>query len=319
MATESKYRVLLSLICVIGITSIASAIPTTTASPIIPISAETLGRGATGIGIHNDVSDWLNNPALLPTSDLGGPAPWPGVGAGPGAGGNLWGIQGSGLFSSTDGAGDAIHNWGLNIGTRPQSANWGLGLGYDHFSSAYGSGNLYGLGAGWRPSSLDGFSFGASMKHWSITSGIGSTFSDSLTTCDLGMTYSPPTLRDSKGNPLFLGGIVLQDAFNQGQDWGYNRRVNLGASIQLAPNFRAATDEYGVGSRDRSWSKGLEYQRNSWTLRAGDWDGQGTFGLGYGAPSQPWRFDFAHTQKDGEKINMLTGTYTFNLGGTKTP
>jgi hypothetical protein len=275
------------------------------------LSADALGMGGTSIGIHRGATDWSANPALLPDSDI--------TPNGYDAHSLAWGVKGSGLFSSHDAFGVSAHDYDLSVGTRSVSGSWGLGAGFDRYTLGDFRRTEYGAGYGRRLASpqLEGFNVGVSVKHMTFndryTESANSDYSG--TTVNLGATYSPPWLRDSLGKSPFLGGIVVEDITNQTNDIGWGRRVNLGASIQLTPHIRAATDEYGLGSTNRFWSKGIEYATGPLALRAGDMDGHGTYGLGYAPASSNWKVDFAHTQFGGERINLLTGTYLFGSGG----
>ena len=259
--------------------------------------AATLGMGNTHFGIDRGPTDVLGNPGFLPIAGLG-----------TGTTGQLWGVEGSSLISSTGRHDDSVNGWDIALGTRPAAGNWGAGLSYLH--SGCGS-SSYELGFGYKlQQSVEGFSVGLSLDH--SGSSDRRADSESRTTFNLGAVYTPPWPHQQLGFSPFTAGLVVHNVFDQtGNSDRGGRQFDVGASIRLTSNLIATTDERGIGSEDRAWCKGFQYSPNAFSFRVGDQDGKGTYGLGYAPTGSNWKVDLAHTQDNGEKRNLLSFTYDF--------
>ena len=258
------------------------------------VSVRQLGMGGAGIAVADDAYAWIQNPAGLPNLQA------------PEANGK-WRfntVAGSSFSSHDFDCGELeIRDW--TISAVDPNRKWGVGGGLGFFANdADGITTGWGVGAGTRYGENSPWSGGISYANVTRPRFFmdGDRFFETDNIFMVGWMYD---VRLTDHSPVRLG-LVVSDLTDQIQ-----RQFNFGASFWITPNLLLATDFVGIGSFDRTWNAGAEYRFPGWNwcLRAGDNDGRFTFGGGY--RYHDWYADYAHTEKDGQRINAVSIGYEF--------
>ena len=260
-------------------------------------SARQLGMGGAAVAVADDAFAWSQNPAGLPNVATS-------------AADGAWGasVAGSYAFSSQDWNGFDLDAWDASASFVDPGKNWGVGGGYFRMSTDdYGIAKLYGFGVGGRFSkAYDQFNWGVSvMRLGAENRAFGLKYEpnwEMIDVVNLGLMYD---VRLPEMRPIRVGVTVFDVADEMDRTW------TLGASFNAGSRLLIAADFIGAGStRDRTFVFGGEYRLCShFCLRAGDSDGQ--FTCGAGLKHGNLFVDYAHTQKEDERANVVSAGLTF--------
>lgn len=254
------------------------------------LSARQLGMGGAAVAVADDAFAWSQNPAGLASANI------------PVKEGAKLGFAAAGSYAFGEtpafstGSND-FDGWDLSLGAVDPAQGYGFGLGYAEMRPDAGrNSKTYGAGFGIRGRSeaLQNASAGVAVRR--VDDGI-----DKATVYDLGLMY---TVKLADVAPVKLGLVVN----NVGDKWD-GRSYTAGVSVNATPNLMLAGDLTGIGQSNRSWRMGGEYKINEFALRAGDADGALALGAGYKINN--WCIDAAHSQKNGEKLSLITVSTSF--------
>jgi hypothetical protein len=262
-------------------------------------SARQLGMGGAAVAVADDAYAWAQNPAGLPN-------------LAPAAEEGRWAINAAGAatFSSTYGPFDDFNIYDLSASALAPDGSWGVGAGWGHEDEeGWGVSTGYGLGVGTKVKSESyPFNVGVSWFHVRMPEAVYVTeavaarlVDDTHNLFNVGLMYD---VQIPDHTPIRLG-LLVQDVGDQlGRSW------NFGVSFHAGPRLLIATDLDGLGSENRTWLAGAEYRLcDDWCARAGDFDGSLSLGAGYHHGN--FYADYAHQQKNGEHVNVVTAGLTF--------
>jgi len=272
------------LVCVVLTSGVwAQSLVTRSMGALSPRAA---GMGGAGIGVADDSSAWIQNPAGLAALSLT-----------PKAGGEYASDALVGFATGNDD--DA---WGVTwSGWKPKD-EMGFGAGYGSLND---EGNGFGAG------------FGAGFKTFPLSLGAGvlavnpdSASSPDRTIVNLGAMYR---FNQGEGKAPVRFGVTVNDVTNEYDDGAV---WSAGVAWPATPDLLVALDVFDIGTAwndDAQVSGGLEYtcgKTREWRARAGfmgsDDDTNLTLGAGYAG--KDWRVDAAWVNTDPDS------TWTVGVG-----
>jgi hypothetical protein len=260
------------------------------------ISARSLGMGGASVAVADDAFAWFQNPAGLAS-----------LAAAPKEGSKWsWDVAAESTFSTQDSDGSDHTAWGLSLSAcdPAQGMGFGIGGGQDKFDND--KTQLWGAGFGikGRDDSTKDWAIGANVhrEDETVTNVVQTAQTtvtrsiDTETVYDLGLMYN---VKVAETLPVKIGFVIRNLS-----DKSDGRSYIGGVSFKASDRVLVAADLMGIGQRSRNWAVGGEYKVNEWAFRAGD--ASGALALGAGYQWNNWCLDYAHTQKDGSKTNLVT-------------
>lgn len=263
------------------------------------VSARSLGMGGTGIAVADDAFAWVQNPAGLAA-----------LAAAPKEGSKWsWDVAGDATFSTESSNGNSHDVLGISVSAcdPAQGLGFGIGAGQDKWDDVKDKFWGAGFGIKGRSESTQDWAAGVSVlraddtytTHTTDTAPLQTgytTHTETDTTFDLGLMYN---VKVAETLPIKIGFVVR----NVG-DKNDGRSFDGGVSFKASDRLLVAADLMGIGQNHRNWAIGGEYRANEWAFRAGDAGGALAVGAGY--QWNNWCLDYAHSQKDGAKTNLVT-------------
>jgi hypothetical protein len=262
------------------------------------VSARALGMGGASVGVADDAFAWIENPAGLAS-----------LAAAPKEGAKWsWDVAAEGTFSTREFGGDKHDAWGVTVSACDPSQGLGFGVGGAQDKVDNDKTRLWGAGFGikGRTDSTKDWAIGVSVRRQDkdvttvsdITPEQTTTIvtKDKVTLYDLGLMYD---VKIADALPAKIG-LVCRNVGDKND----GRTFDAGISLKASDRLLVAADLSGLGQSNRDWMAGGEYRLNEWAFRAGDASGQLALGVGY--QWNNWCIDYAHTQRNGSKVNLVT-------------